>query len=399
MGGGTPAERVTVGIVGAGTMGTGIAQACLLAGHEVLIHDADQAAQGRVRERIRGRLDKQVQKGGVSSDAAASMLASLREAPDLEVLATEVDLVIEAAIEDLAVKRAIFRHLDLQALPDVPLATNTSSLSIASIAEAAHHRERVLGMHFFNPAPVMALVEVVAGDDTAASIVDMVMRFAVGLGKTPVLCADLPGFIVNRVNRGFTLEPLRMLEAGESTVVAIDAAVEAAGYPMGPFRLMDLTGVDVGLAVTRSLFDAFGDAPRFRPSPIQEAMVAAGTLGQKSGRGFYRYTPEGAVVAEDGSSQDGRDAPSIDPAAILDRVELAIVNEAYRAVGERVADAPDIDLAMRLGAGHPRGPCERAGQLGLRTLVARLRDLQASTTALSGDQYEVAPALWQIATV
>jgi 3-hydroxybutyryl-CoA dehydrogenase len=291
----------------------------------------------------------------------------------------------------------------MNSLPDVPLATNTSALSVAAVAEATHHRERVLGLHFFNPAPVMPLVEVVATPDTARAVVEAAVAFAEGLGKTPVVCGDSPGFIVNRVNRGFSLEPLRMLEAGVADVPTIDAAIEAAGYPMGPFRLMDLVGIDVNLAVATSLFEAFDDAARFRPSAVQAAMVQAGRLGRKTRLGFYRYSAEGASSTAEPPAGLPRTAAGpaagLDPGAIVERVNLAIVNEAYRAVEERVAAPGDIDLAMKLGASHPMGPFERAGKMGLRSVVEGLRRLQAEASETSGDQYEIAPLLWQMAIV
>ena len=404
------ASHLVVGVVGAGTMGAGIAQAALAAGHDVLLHDADPAALPRARKRIAAGLTRLVDRGRLSVAERSAALAALRDAPNLEHLAAGADLVIEAALEDLALKRSIFRVLDMHSLPDVPLATNTSSLSVAAIAEATHHRERVLGLHFFNPAPVMPLVEVVAAEGTARAVIEAGMAFATGLGKMPVLCSDSPGFIVNRVNRAFTLEPLRMLAAGQVGIERIDLAIEAAGYPMGPFRLMDLVGIDVSLAVTRSLYEAFDAAGRFRPSPIQEAMAAAGRLGRKTGHGFYRYAEDGASEGEerpaglpsglaDHAGPDGPAAHPLDAADIVERVELAIVNEAYCAVGDGVASPGDVDLALKLGAGHPMGPFERAGEMGLRHVVERLRRLTEKAGPGSGDQYEVARTLWQMATV
>lgn len=381
---------MTVGVIGAGTMGAGIAEAALMAGHSVLLQDADPGALERGRARIESALDRHLEKGRLSPKKRDDALGRLRPATGLDHVAADSDLVIEAVLEDLTLKRSIFRALDMNAHPEVALATNTSSLSVAEIAEATHHRERVLGLHFFNPAPVMPLVEVVAAESTGRDAIQRGLEFVAGLGKTAVLCADAPGFVVNRVNRGFTLEPLRMLEAGEATIQAIDAAVEAAGYPMGPFRLMDLVGIDVGYAVARALYEGFDEAGRFRPSPIQARMVEEGRLGRKTGHGFYRY-------------DDGVDADTpavvtrLSAAAILERVNLAIVNEAYRAVEERVASPQDVDLAMKLGARHPEGPFERAGHLGLRGVVEGLRR-QHQTAHLSGDQFEVAPLLWQLAT-
>lgn len=383
-----------VGVVGAGTMGAGIAQLCLQHGHEVLLHDVDEAAIARGRERVAQGLERLVAGGRISGEEAAAALDDrLREAHGLDALGAEADLVIEAAIEDLELKRTIFRALDSAAGPEVLLATNTSALSVSSIAEGAARPERVLGMHFFNPAPVMALVEVVAAEATSRGAIETAMSFAQRLGKTAVACRDAPGFIVNRVNRPFTLEALRMVERGESSVEAIDRAMEAAGYPMGPFRLMDLVGIDVNLAVARALYEAFDEAERFRPSSIQERMVAAGRLGRKSGAGFCAYADEldPSVGVVDLPEVTG----SLGPEATVSRVELAIINEAYHAAGEDVADPADIDLALRLGANHPHGPFERAGQLGLRAVIEGLLELRA----LHGERFAVAPSLWQIASV
>lgn len=391
-----------VGIVGAGTMGAGIAQLCLQHGHEVLLHDVDEAAIARGRERVAQGLDHLVGRGRLSAkDAGAALTDRLREAHGLDALG-EADLVIEAALEDLELKRTIFRALDSAAAPDVVLATNTSALSVSSIAEGAARPERVLGLHFFNPAPVMALVEVVAGEATSRSAMDTALGFAQGLGKTAVACRDAPGFIVNRVNRPFTLEALRMVEVGEVSVEAIDRAIEAAGYPMGPFRLMDLVGIDVNLAVARALYEAFDHAARFRPSPFQESLVQAGTLGRKTGSGFYLYGPDGGPLGP--ASSPGRLAEIshgdvLEDAAIVERIELAIINEAYHAVGEEVASPADVDLALRLGAGHPRGPFERAGELGLRIVIDGLERLAGGPEADAPERFAVAPALWGVASL
>ena len=299
--------------------------------------------------------------------------------------------MIEAALEDIELKETVFRALGSGApLPEI-LATNTSALSITDIAEASGHPDRVIGLHFFNPAPVMPLVEVVVGDRTSPHTVTRATQFARDLGKQPVVCRDSPGFIVNRVNRPFTLEALRMLEAEEAGVERLDRAVRSAGYPMGPFELMDLVGVDVNFAVARAIFEGFDEAARFTPSPIQQTLVGAGKLGRKTGEGFYRYEdgrPKG--LAWQGST-DG----SLPEEQVVRRIELAIINEAYLAVGEGVAEPADIDRAMKLGANHPHGPFERAGQLGLRAVVEGLRDLEDRY----GERYRLARTLWEVASI
>jgi 3-hydroxybutyryl-CoA dehydrogenase len=387
---------VIVGVVGAGTMGSGIAQVCVTAGHEVVLYDVDEAAVERGRARIEASLTRAVEKGRMDAAARDAALTRLRGATTLAHVGAEAELVVEAALEDLGLKREIFRALDEAASADAILATNTSALSVGQIAAPTARPERVIGLHFFNPAPQMALVEVVAGDETARRVVGAALDFCRGLGKEPVPCRDAPGFIVNRVNRPFTLEALRMVEAGEASITDIDAAVRGAGYPMGPFELMDLVGIDVNLAVARALHDAFRGAARFRPSPIQEALVAAGRLGRKTDAGFYRYVgreePAPLALPEDGLGRAGAALPA---PSIVERIELLIVNEAYHAAGDDVAAPPDIDRAMQLGAGHPSGPFERASEIGLRTVVERLSALERE----HGERFRVAPALWQVATV
>jgi 3-hydroxybutyryl-CoA dehydrogenase len=313
-------------------------------------------------------------------------------------VAQESDVVIEAALEDLDLKRTIFRALGVSASPTTILATNTSALSVSEIGYASGVAERTLGLHFFNPAPVMPLVEVVEGDQTSRATMAAGMAFVEGLGKTAVACTDAPGFIVNRVNRPFTLEALRMLEVHEADIEQVDAAMTGAGYPMGPFALMDLVGIDVNLAVARALYEAFGHAERFRPSPIQEQLVAAGRLGRKTGEGFYGYADGQPAVVSARLAEVGV-GPAIEgglPAdEIVARIGLAIINEAYLAAGEGVAEAGDIDRALKLGANHPTGPFERAGQLGLGVVIDRL----AGYEQIHGERYRVAPVLWQIAAI
>ena len=342
-------------------MGAGIAQLALENGHEVVLHDVDEAAIARGRARIREGLARRAGRLELDADSidewVAGRLAGLRDAHTLDAVGAEAELVVEAALEDLELKRAIFGALDAASGPDTILATNTSALSVGSIAAAARRPERVLGLHFFNPAPVMALVEVVATDSTDAGVVERATALLAAWGKTMVRCADWPGFIVNRVNRPFTVEALRMLEAGDASVEAIDAALREDGFPMGPFELIDLTGADVNLAVTRAVWEGLDRPERLRPSPLLEQLVSEGRLGRKSGRGFYGYDDgrRGAV--------DPRFAGAmtrVQPAEIRRRILGAIDAEAHRARGEAVATADDIDLAMRLGAGHPRGPFERA---------------------------------------
>jgi 3-hydroxybutyryl-CoA dehydrogenase len=373
-------DRARVGIVGAGTMGAGIAQVALEGGWAVALHDPIAGAVDKARVRIRDGLQRRAAKVAPEApdDWVAERLTRIGEAAALGDLAAGSQLVIEAALERLDLKREIFASLDDAADPGVVLATNTSALAVSDIADGTLHPERVVGLHFFNPAPVLPLVEVVAGRRSADWAVERAAGIVEGWGKTAIRVADVPGFIVNRVNRPFTLEPLRLLHAGMGSVESIDRAITAAGFPMGPFALMDLIGIDVNLAAARGLFEASGRPPRFRPSPIQEELVAAGRLGRKTGEGFYRYDGAGGRSTGPagrfaGTIRLGPGAPApLDPDAISERVILAIVNEAYRALGDRVATAEDVDRAMRLGANHPFGPLEWARRTGVQEVALML---------------------------
>jgi 3-hydroxybutyryl-CoA dehydrogenase len=370
-----------VAVIGAGTMGAGIAQVALEAGWEVRIHDVTPGAVERARERIRDGLTRRASRAvpdpAQRDGFVAGYLERLAVAGTPAEAAAGAQLVIEAVVEELEAKRALVAELDAVTAWDTILATNTSALSVSKIADGARIApERVLGLHFFNPAPVLPLVEVVPGSRTADWAIERAAGFVEGWGKTPIRCADSPGFIVNRVNRPFTLEALRLLHSGAASVEGIDAAVVEAGFPMGPFALMDLIGIDVNLAAAGSLFEAFGRPPRFRPSPIQEELVAAVRLGRKTGEGFYRY--EGGQ--QRGPAARFAAAPSraaADAPGIADRLILAIVNEAYRALSDGIATAPDIDRAMELGAGHPFGPFEWAARTGLAEVAILLDALAA----------------------
>ena len=278
----------TVAVIGSGTMGRGIAQAAALAGHGVLLYDlTDEIVQKGLRT-IRHSIEEGIRRGKTTAGDAAQAIAALSPTTDLAE-AARADLVIEAVPEELELKRKVFGRLDAAAPPHTILASNTSSLSISAIAGATHHPTRVVGLHFFNPAHLMPLVEIIRGDQTSDETVAAGRAFVAGLGKTPVLCADSPGFIVNRVARPFYGEAFRLLGEQAADHETIDRLMRSLGFRMGPFELLDLIGLDVNLAVTQSVYDAYFQDPRYRPHPIQQRMVASGRLGRKSGRGFYEY--------------------------------------------------------------------------------------------------------------
>ena len=278
-----------IAVLGAGTMGAGIAQVAAQAGFETLVYDVKQefidAGLGRVRNFLKGSRER----GKLSAEQEQEILDRFRTSTKLDDCNGST-LVIEAAPEKLDLKRDIFKQLDSICAPETLLASNTSSFSVTAIAAATRYQERVLGLHFFNPPPLMALVEVIQGDRTSAKTVEAATELMRAMGKTPARAKDTPGFIVNRVARPFYNEALRILGDGGASVAAVDRIMKEAGnFRMGPFELMDLIGNDINFAATESLYRSFFEDPRFRPSPIQQRMVMGGNLGRKSGRGFYSY--------------------------------------------------------------------------------------------------------------
>jgi len=378
-----------LGVVGAGTMGAGIAQLGCLGGYEVTLHDPDPQALASGADRLRAALAKGAGKGLWAPEEAAQAEGRLETAAfdGLE----GCDVVIEAAPEDLDLKQKLFAELEETCGPDAVLATNTSSIPVTEIAAETAGPERVCGMHFFNPPPLMRLVEVVAGERTDEAALEVATEVARAMDREPVRAADAPGFIVNRCNRPFALEALRMLGEGVATHAEIDEVMRTdGGYRMGPFELMDLIGVDVNLKVAQSFY-AQREIPRWEPHRIQSEMVAAGKLGRKSGQGFYEY--EGSRKVEEAGAGPGEDARR----SILERIVSCLVNEASFAVSEGVADPDDVDTAMRLGLNHPRGPFEWREELGAGRVVATLDTLaESAESEREAERYSVADSLREL---
>ncbi|MDB4887893.1 MAG: 3-hydroxyacyl-CoA dehydrogenase NAD-binding protein [Gemmatimonadetes bacterium] len=365
--------RMTVGVVGAGAMGGGIAQVAAAAGHHVVLGDVQPAAVGRARAAIAKSLARDVAKGRLAQELADAALARISDAGDLAVgyaAYADCGIVIEAVLEDLAVKRTLFAALEGVVRDDCILATNTSSLSVAALSGGCAIPGRVLGVHFFNPAPVMPLVEIVPAITTAPAVADAARALVDSWKKTTVVATDTPGFIVNRIARPFYGESLRILEEGIADAPTIDWALrELGGFRMGPFELMDFIGNDVNYAVTTSVFEAFFHDPRYRPSLTQRRLVEAGLYGRKRGRGFYDYA-EGAPAP----------APHRDGALgqrVVDRVLAMLVNEAVDALYMRVASAADLETSMTRGVSYPRGLLAWGDAIGAPEILRRLETLQA----------------------
>ncbi len=386
-----------IGVVGAGTMGIGIAQIAALGGLTTSIYDPDPAALEGGGLRLGEDLAKGESHGRWSeaeSEAALERIDHLTG--DLEDLAG-CELVIEAAPERLDLKRELFVELAGILDPGAVLATNTSSLRVADIAAGVPHPERVVGMHFFNPPALMKLVEVVATERSSEAALAAATEVAERMGRTPIRAKDSIGFVANRLARPFTLEPLRMLADDVAEAAAIDRIVRlGGGFRMGPFELLDLIGLDVNLEIARSFFVQGGEPERWRPSPIQEELVAEGRLGRKSGRGYHLYgegrerelDPELGILAP---TLDPEKLGRVDPRAeeVLTRLFAQIANEAGFAREEAVASADDMETAMMLGFNWPVGPLKLTEKIGPARAVEVLRGLRTT----NGDAYAPAPLL------
>ena len=381
------AARAMIGVVGAGAMGAGIAQVAAAAGHRVILADAQAGATARARDSMASALAKLVEKGKVSAEARMALLGRIEfiEAPlaGAPVLYKGCGMVIEAVIEDLAVKRTLFAALSGVVAPGAILATNTSSLSVASLASAAANPERVIGVHFFNPAPVMPLVEIVSTLSTSPAVTATARAHVDSWGKTTVLATDTPGFIVNRVARPFYGESLRLLEEGVADCATIDWALrEMAGFRMGPFELMDFIGNDVNYAVTSAVFEGMFYDPRYRPALTQRRLVESGRLGRKTKLGYYDYR-DGAALPKPTEDRElgGR---------IVDRVLVMLINEAVDALHLRIATARDLDLAMTKGVNYPKGLLAWCDELGADAVLEQLDSLQDE---YGEDRYRASPLL------
>lgn len=380
-----------IGVVGAGAMGSGIAQVAAAAGHRVILADAVAGTTARARMNIESSLNRLIEKDKIDAaarDAIIARIAFVVPALGNDVSAFEAcDMVIEAIVEDLAAKKQLFAALSERMKPGAILASNTSSLSIASIASAARNPERVIGVHFFNPAPILPLVEIVPWLGTSPAIATKTRALVDSWSKSTVLAADTPGFIVNRVARPFYGEALRIYDEGVADFATIDWAMkELGGFKMGPFELMDFIGNDVNFAVTSTMFESMFWEPRYKPSLTQKRLAESGFLGRKSGRGYYIYD-DGAAAPE----------PKRDRALgtrIFERILAMLINEAADALLFRIASARDIDLAVTKGVSYPKGLLAWSDELGSSWAFERLVALQ---TEYGEDRYRPSALLRRVA--
>ncbi len=383
--------RAHVAVIGAGAMGTGIAQVAAAAGHPVSLVDAGPGAAAAAIARLAATLERLVGKGRLAPEEAPAILSRLQTVSLITDL-PECGLVIEAVPEVLDLKQRIFTEVARHQPSTTLLATNTSSLDIGAIAEPVPDPERVLGLHFFNPPPVMRLVEVIHAATTSEAYLRHATLMMTHWGKTPVQCASTPGFIVNRVARPFYGEAQRIVESGVADAATVDWILrERGGFPMGPLELTDFIGQDVNLAVGTSVWEQTGRDERYAPTGLQQSLVAAGTLGRKSGAGIYRYAADGARIVPDpdlGLAERLVGGPiATDPLA---RTIAMLVNEAVDLVHRGEASAEDVDTAMRLGVRYPQGPIAWGRAIGFDVVAAQIAALDE---AYPGGRYRPSPGL------
>jgi 3-hydroxybutyryl-CoA dehydrogenase len=353
-----------IGVLGAGSMGSGIAQVASQCGHEVVLCDTNSVQLEKAQSGLVKTLEKLVEKEKISATESQSIQKRIQYANSVSEF-EKCDLIIEAIIENLEIKKTVFSQLESIVSDTCILASNTSSLSIASIAAACKKPERVIGIHFFNPAPLMPLVEIIPAVQTSEATTIKSRELIDSWKKITVLTKDTPGFIVNRVARPFYGEALRIYEEGIADFATIDwAMTELGGFKMGPFTLMDYIGNDVNYAVTESVFASFYFDPKFKPSLTQKRHSEAGWFGRKSGRGYYDYSKD-AVLPE--PKKDLKVAEQI-----FNRILVMLINEAADAVFLNIASVKDVDLAMTKGVNYPKGLLQWANELGLQNILKQL---------------------------
>tara|TARA_R110002072_G_scaffold222503_4_gene379485 strand:+ start:2523 stop:3695 length:1173 start_codon:yes stop_codon:yes gene_type:complete len=378
---------MNIGIIGSGTMGSGIAQVAATSGCKVKLYDTNQIALDKSKAALEKVLSRLIEKGRIDSEEKSRIQDNISYVDTLKDL-HDSNLTIEAIIENLEIKQKVFSELETYVADDCIIASNTSSLSIASIAAALKKPERCVGIHFFNPAPLMKLVEVIPAIQTSQEVLDASVAIISNWKKVVAVAKDTPGFIVNRVARPFYGEALRIYEEGLADFATIDWSLKTlGGFRMGPFELMDFIGNDVNYTVTETVFTAFYFDPRYKPAFTQKRFSEAGYLGRKSGKGYYDYDENGKIVT---SSAVERSHDNTLAKTIFDRVLVMLINEAADALFLNIASAEDIDNAMTKGVNYPKGLLAWANEKGIDWCVNTLDNLY---NEYHEDRYRCSPLL------
>ncbi|WP_299338184.1 3-hydroxyacyl-CoA dehydrogenase NAD-binding domain-containing protein [uncultured Psychroserpens sp.] len=379
---------MNVGIIGSGTMGSGIAQVASTAGCKVKLYDTNHEALDKAKAALEKILSRLIEKGRIDANEKNRIQSNISYVDSLKDLA-DSNLTIEAIIENLDIKKKVFSELESYVAEDCIIASNTSSLSIASIAASLQTPERCIGIHFFNPAPLMKLVEVIPAIQTSKDVLDVSVKTISEWKKVVAVAKDTPGFIVNRVARPFYGEALRIYEEGIADFTTIDSSLKTlGGFRMGPFELMDFIGNDVNYTVTETVFTAFYFDPRYKPAFTQKRFAEAGYLGRKSGKGYYDYDENGKRVEDDSAALSEVEASL--KQQIFDRVLVMLINEAADALFLNIASAEDIDNAMTKGVNYPKGLLAWADEKGIEWCVQKLDELY---NEYHEDRYRCSPLL------
>ena len=371
-----------VSVIGAGAMGSGIAQVAASNDSEVTIVDSSPQALENSQSKLKSILNRLVEKGKINKEESQHIISNINWSSEMNEISNS-NLVIEAIVENMEIKQILFSQMESLVSDDCILATNTSSLSVAGIASVCNNPSRIMGIHFFNPAPLMKLVEVIPTNETDGDLLKEVKSILEGWGKTVVTAKDTPGFIVNRVARPFYGEALKIYEEGIADFATVDWAMkEIGGFRMGPFELMDYIGNDVNYSATKAVYDGTNHDPRYKPSATQKKLMDEGLLGRKSGKGYFDYS-ENAVNPEPQKNEElGR--------KIFKRILAMLINAAVDALNESIATRDDIDTAMKTGVNYPKGLLKWADEIGLNSQVAQLEELHSK---FEDDRYIANPLL------